>query len=527
MGDQEYDDDGLVKDLYDIWSIDYNDLEFGEKLGEGAFGYVFSGSYFGTEVAIKRLFEDDESPDAELFIQREINVLQGIRHPNVVQFIGLARHPELGIHIVTELVKAGDLRKLLKDPKNKLSWLDRVKIAHSTACAMAYLHSKNIIHRDLKSKNLLVEDGLKIKICDFGFARTTSGKSARPMTLCGTDDWMAPEIILGFPYSQAADVFSFGIVLCEIITRRKVSVDLQRSPMDAFGLNVDQFKKIIPSDCPLEFSILAIECCAHDPEERPQFNIIVRKLSALMKELYEKEKEEKNKSGNQPQSVARFQAFANRLNEAKNARDVKGTTATTTTTPAVTIGTTKTGTTGATATTATTTGAKTATTGTTGATATKTGTTGTTATTGAKTATTGTTATTATTATASANNNRDKRVASNKWPKIEEAPKTNTTTAISNNVTSPTATKKTTTTTTTTTTSAPSASSSTSTSSANGPFYSLQLLKDNPPPGIDKNDLPRYLSEEDFFQLFKMAKTDFYKMPAWKQRGRKREAGLF
>eukprot|EP01088_Endostelium_zonatum_P000386 TRINITY_DN10665_c0_g1_i1.p1 TRINITY_DN10665_c0_g1~~TRINITY_DN10665_c0_g1_i1.p1 ORF type:complete len:540 (+),score=158.07 TRINITY_DN10665_c0_g1_i1:360-1979(+) len=277
---------GLIDNYEDAWTIQYEDLEFGEALGEGAFGAVYRGMYLGADVAIKRLFQDDDSPDAELFIQREINVLQGMRHPNIVQFIGIAHHSTKGIHIITEFIKAGDLRKLLKNQKIILSWLDRLKIAHSAACAMAYLHSRNIIHRDLKSKNLLVEGGegapWKVKICDFGFARTTGGKGARPMTLCGTDDWMAPEIILGDAYSLAADVFSFGIVLCEIITRKKISTELQRSPLDAFGLSSEKFQKLIPPDCPTDFSLLALDCCSHQPDVRPQFHIVVRRLKALI-----------------------------------------------------------------------------------------------------------------------------------------------------------------------------------------------------------------------------------------------------
>jgi len=277
---------GLIDNYEDAWTIQYEDLEFGEALGEGAFGAVYRGMYLGADVAIKRLFQDDDSPDAELFIQREINVLQGMRHPNIVQFIGIAHHPTKRIHIVTEFIKAGDLRKLLKNQKILLSWLDRLKVAHSAACAMAYLHSRNIIHRDLKSKNLLVEGGegapWKVKICDFGFARTTGGKGARPMTLCGTDDWMAPEIILGDAYSLAADVFSFGIVLCEIITRKKISTELQRSPLDAFGLSSEKFQKLVPPECPPDFSVLALDCCSHQPDIRPQFAIVVRRLKVLI-----------------------------------------------------------------------------------------------------------------------------------------------------------------------------------------------------------------------------------------------------
>jgi len=82
--------------------------------------------------------------------------------------------------------------------------------------------------------------------------------SNRPMTLCGTDDWMAPEMIMGFQYDNKVDVFSYGIVLCELITRAKISDHLQRKPQEAFGLNVSQLEKLIPADCPPEFAQVAI-----------------------------------------------------------------------------------------------------------------------------------------------------------------------------------------------------------------------------------------------------------------------------
>lgn len=96
---------------------------------------------------------------------------------------------------------------------------------------------------------------------------------------------MAPEVILGMQYNQKADVFSYGIVLCEIITRKKISLELQRSPADAFGMDVAKFKELIPSDCPLEFATLAMECCAYDPNDRPPFTDIVRKLKEIDKNL--------------------------------------------------------------------------------------------------------------------------------------------------------------------------------------------------------------------------------------------------
>jgi len=276
------DDEGLIKNLDDAWNINYDDLEFTAEIGRGGFGSVYKGEYFGTPVAIKRIVEED--PDGLLYLEREVNVLKGMRHPNIVQFIGISLH-ESGLHICTEYVKNGNLRTFLKDHSVEMPWTLRVLIAHDVACAMAYLHSRNVIHRDLKSKNLLVGDNWKIKVCDFGFARTAAAN--RPMTLCGTDDWMAPEVILGLQYDNKIDVFSYGVVLVELITRIKISTELQRKPTDAFGLDVTKFKSLIPSECPPDFAQLAIDCCSYEPKERPAFKDIIRRIKPIMKYVSE------------------------------------------------------------------------------------------------------------------------------------------------------------------------------------------------------------------------------------------------
>jgi len=222
---------GFVDDLEAIWTLQFADLSFGEQIAVGAYGSIRRGKYLGLQVAIKTVFPVENDGDAEmnfLYLQREINILKAVRHPSIVQFIGISNDHTNGlIHIVTEYVKDGDLRQRLKNTHLQLTWREKVQIALELACSMAYLHSKNIIHRDLKAKNCLIDERGHLKLCDFGFARITE-RTPRPMTLCGTEDWMAPEVIMGEPYSFSADVFSYGIVLIEIITRKKLTKELNR-----------------------------------------------------------------------------------------------------------------------------------------------------------------------------------------------------------------------------------------------------------------------------------------------------------
>jgi LIM domain kinase 1 len=155
----------LNKELFEC-EINKKDLEidFENILGKGSFGNVYKGKWFGTEVAIKEMIEIEDENIIKL-ISREISILRNVRHPNIIQFIGICRC-DYGFFIITELIEGGDLRRLLKSDKN-LSWKDIIKIAIDICSAMNYLHAREFLHRDLKSKNILIENSYKAKLCDF------------------------------------------------------------------------------------------------------------------------------------------------------------------------------------------------------------------------------------------------------------------------------------------------------------------------------------------------------------------------
>jgi len=151
---------------------------------------------------------------------------------------------------------------------------------------MTFLHSKGLMHRDLKSNNLLVGDNMKVKVCDFGFSRRVS--KDQQMTLCGTDEWMAPEVMCGDKYDEKADVFSFGMVLVELITRKKPPL---RKPSNGFKFEVEAFKQQSPADTPQDLIELTILCSAQEPENRPAFRDVLPRLKVLVGDLEIKEKE--------------------------------------------------------------------------------------------------------------------------------------------------------------------------------------------------------------------------------------------
>jgi LIM domain kinase 1 len=272
-----------------IFNIDYRDLENVVQIGGGNFGQVSKGTYFGTEVAIKQLLDVDDK-DMHKYIEREMATLRDMRHPNVVQFMGLSRNVT-DVYIITEYIGGGDLRKILKDEAIPMPWLLRSRIATDVAYAMTFLHSKGLIHRDLKSNNLLVGDNWKVKVCDFGFSRRVN--KGELMTLCGTDEWMAPEVMCGDKYDEKADVFSYGQVLTELITRKKPPL---RKPATGFRFEVEPFKQQVSPDCPPQLVALAIQCSEQTPEQRPHFRDVLPQLKALVKELEEKEENAKRAS---------------------------------------------------------------------------------------------------------------------------------------------------------------------------------------------------------------------------------------
>jgi len=277
------------------WKVNFTDIEFGTKIGEGNFGAVYEGKYLGSPAAVKKLFfvNDDFM---QKYIEREMETLTSLHHPNIVQLMGICIENN-EVYIVTEFVSGGSLRKRLKNQDYALDWPIKVHIAKNLAMAMTYLHSRNIIHRDLKSHNLLVGDNWKIKVCDFGLARKadapkTGGNVA--MTIVGTDDWMAPEVAQGQDYNSACDVFSYAMVLYEIITREKPP---QREMLQRYAFIPDRWRAAIPKDTPEALWQLLCDCAQTDAKDRPAFKDVMKKLEEIEKAVGPPDFSKLNSSG--------------------------------------------------------------------------------------------------------------------------------------------------------------------------------------------------------------------------------------
>jgi len=283
-----------LPNIDESWIIKRPHLKIQEKIGQGAFGVVYKAEYFGIDVAVKQIAPEDgfQDPMEEIFVQREVAVLKSCRHPKIVAFLGIVEEDKTGkegAQIVLEFLARGDLGRYILDQSVVLSWARRVKMCLDVACGMSYLHGRGIIFRDLKSENILLDDTGKAKLCDFGFARTFNKKS-HPQTMVGTDEFMAPEIVRGQPYDERSDIFSYGMLMFEIISRKDVGRFIPRTKKTNFGVDESDVRPRLPPDCPKHFADLGFLCTKTDPQQRPPFTHIINFLKMLLKFLLEAQK---------------------------------------------------------------------------------------------------------------------------------------------------------------------------------------------------------------------------------------------
>eukprot|EP00005_Dracoamoeba_jomungandri_P003839 CAMPEP_0174258496 /NCGR_PEP_ID=MMETSP0439-20130205/7478_1 /TAXON_ID=0 /ORGANISM="Stereomyxa ramosa, Strain Chinc5" /LENGTH=485 /DNA_ID=CAMNT_0015342025 /DNA_START=174 /DNA_END=1631 /DNA_ORIENTATION=+ len=284
------DDEGFI-DTMPTKVINYTDIIFDPEADYtfGGFAAVCKATYLGQDVAVKRLYCDTwmEDPEEQKYIMREMSVLESFEHPNILDFIGYCIDEDNTLFIVTEWLACGDLWKKVSNTNEVIEYKDIARWATDTASALAYLHSLDVIHRDLKCENLLLTADSHIKICDLGFARSKKTRTNRrnlKMTIVGTEPFMAPEVITGRPYNEKCDVFSFGVVLLEMMARKHPPL---RKPDNGFGFCAEEINDMVPLDCPEALAEFTYDCIEYFAEERPSFDEILISLKSIHTELEE------------------------------------------------------------------------------------------------------------------------------------------------------------------------------------------------------------------------------------------------
>ncbi|KAI0087607.1 kinase-like protein [Irpex rosettiformis] len=276
-----------MSDPFDV--IPFEDIKGNwKKLGSGSFGNVYKGTYLGIDVAIKEVLPSTEYDVAKYF-EREWRLMKETRHPNVVLYLGLSRapDPDSRIFIISEFIEGGNLRNYIYDKTKPFPWRLRLSFATDIARALAYLHARRCIHRDLKGENLLVTANGRLKITDFGFARIAARneEESKRLTFCGTDSYMSPEILLGNEFDLPTDIFSLGVIFCEIAGRKLASDHTFKRTPPSFGINEDEVRRLASPGCPPAFIQLSLDCVSGDPKVRPTTRTILDKLREIEAEI--------------------------------------------------------------------------------------------------------------------------------------------------------------------------------------------------------------------------------------------------
>lgn len=282
-------------------------LNIGDKIGEGI-AVVYRGKWRGADVAVKmKSLMLDNSEDLQEFqhacnveIQAEAEVMKGLCHPNIVLFMEAGFYRG-SIVIISEYCARGSLRDVLKRANVKqLSWPTKLRLALGICHGIQYLHNANppMIHRDLKSPNVLVDDSWHAKIADFGTLRfseivssaqihnSMGSKRSMEMTgLVGTTRWMAPEVMRGEKiYTSKVDIYSLALILWELI-EGKLPFESTRWNHEIEDYVLRGLRPVIRHDqCPSRWKLLIMTCWQADPRERPTIQQVISSLQRIARE---------------------------------------------------------------------------------------------------------------------------------------------------------------------------------------------------------------------------------------------------
>ena len=282
-------------DLKSKFKIDINTFEKKEKIKSGGFGMVFkvfcpnNNEYYAAKIITYVNNEKQNMTD------REIEIMMNLQHPTIINFIGYSLmdfEGKFAVTIIMDLANKGSLDQLLQNSEKSLAYLDynntaRQIILVGITRGMMILHQHNILHRDLKPGNILLDDYLHPLISDFGLS-TFYEKKDKSDSLktsitenCGTPIYMAPEVISDNFFDGKSDVYSFGILMFEILTETVPYPELENKKITLFQFYqkvIDNYRPKFTVPIKKSFKELIEKCWSKDPNERPTFEEIFNKL---------------------------------------------------------------------------------------------------------------------------------------------------------------------------------------------------------------------------------------------------------
>ncbi|KAB2062974.1 hypothetical protein ES319_A10G185700v1 [Gossypium barbadense] len=265
----------------DVDCLDYEilweDLTIGDQIGQGSCGTVYHGLWFESEVAVKVFSKQEYADDVINAFREEVSLMKRLRHPNVLLFMGVVVSSQR-LCIVTEFLPRGSLFQLLQRNTTKLGWRRRAR-------GMNYLHNCNppIIHRDLKSSNLLVDKNWTVKVGDFGLSRLKHKTYLTTKSGKGTPQWMAPEVLRSEPSDEKSDVYSFGVILWELATE-KIPWEKHNAMQLVAAVGFMNQSLEIPKELDPRWASIIEICWNSDPKSRPTFQELLNKLRDLQRQ---------------------------------------------------------------------------------------------------------------------------------------------------------------------------------------------------------------------------------------------------
>ncbi|ETM44615.1 TKL/DRK protein kinase [Phytophthora nicotianae CJ01A1] len=272
-------------DQASVYEVKLREVNLVKRLASGPLSEVYAAIWRDTKVGVKLLMPRegvvDNLEEAVKNFRREIWVMHALKHPNIVKLLGASLTHSCYV-LVMEYMPNGSLYDYLRDAANFFPHQLVVTSAFDIASGMAHIHACDVLQRDLKSKNCLLSENLVVKVSDFGLARFRSLQYGS-YTWVGTPFWAAPEVIRHEPYDEKADVYSYGIVLWELVERKDPYDNLNAFQVPLQVANEGLRPADFTRPAPLGLEQLMRQCWDADPEQRPSFADISQTLSTWLR----------------------------------------------------------------------------------------------------------------------------------------------------------------------------------------------------------------------------------------------------